>query len=269
MLSIGLLGLIVWSHHMYVVGLDVDTRAYFNAATIVIAVPTGIKIFSWLASLFSSQIKVNLSLYWSLAFVLLFAFGGFTGIVLSNASLDIALHDTYYVVAHFHYVLSLGAVFSIIAALYSYYAKFSNSSISNLLGHSHFILFVIGTNLTFFVQHFLGLAGMPRRIADYADSYYAFNKISSFGAIISTFATVLFAFMLLSYEVTSSTNDSTQTDAMSDNTISIISNAATAEAMLDNALPNATSYHTFSDLAIAAAAPATTSASTQALVTKH
>lgn len=269
MLSIGLLGLIVWSHHMYVVGLDVDTRAYFNAATIVIAVPTGIKIFSWLASLFSSQMRVNLSLFWSLAFVMLFAFGGFTGIVLSNASLDIALHDTYYVVAHFHYVLSLGAVFSIIAAIYSYNAKLSNSATSSLLGHSHFILFVIGTNLTFFVQHFLGLAGMPRRIADYADSYYAFNKISSFGAIVSTFATVLFAFMLLSYEITPSTNDSTQTDALSDNLTSIQSNVATSEAMLDNVLPNATSYHSFSDLAIAAAAPSNSSNNTQPLLTSR
>ncbi|RYE15459.1 MAG: hypothetical protein EOP34_03135 [Rickettsiales bacterium] len=235
---------------MYVVGLDVDTRAYFNAATIVIAVPTGIKIFSWLASLFSSQIRINLSLFWSLAFVLLFAFGGFTGIVLSNASLDIALHDTYYVVAHFHYVLSLGAVFSIIAGIYTYNAKFSGSTISNLLGHSHFILFVLGTNLTFFVQHFLGLAAMPRRIADYADSYYAFNNISSFGAIVSTFATLLFGLLLVSYEITSSTNDSTQTDALTNNLISVQSNMATSEAMLDNTLPNATSYHSFSDLAI-------------------
>lgn len=236
---------------MYTVGLDVDTRAYFNAATIVIAVPTGIKIFSWLASLFSSQIKANLPLLWALSFVLLFTTGGLTGITLSNASLDVALHDTYFVVAHFHYVLSLGAVFSIIAAIYAYNAKLSNSTMSSLLGFSHFALFLIGTNMTFFVQHFLGLAAMPRRIADYADSYYGFNQISSIGALISTFATVLFAFMLVSHEIAGSTNDSSQTDALATNQLSITSNAATAEAMVDNALPNATSYHTFSDLAIA------------------
>lgn len=151
---------------------------------------------------------------------------------------------------HFHYVLSLGAVFSIIAGIYTYNAKFSSSTTSNLLGHSHFILFVIGTNLTFFVQHFLGLAAMPRRIADYADSYYNFNVISSFGAIVSTFATVLFALLLVSYEITGSTNDSTQTDALTNNLMSVQSNIATSEAMLDNTLPNATSYHSFSDLAI-------------------
>ena len=251
MLSIGLLGLIVWSHHMYTTGLDIDTRAYFNAATIVIAIPTGIKIFSWLASLYGSLMSYKLELLWSIAFILLFTIGGLTGIILSNASLDIVLHDTYYVVAHFHYVLSLGAVFSIIAGLYTYNMKLTSRLTNNLIGITHFILFIIGTNLTFAVQHLLGLSGMPRRIADYADAYAGYNSISTFGAIISTIATVYFIVLLLNYDVSTSINYSHTNNALDDNSITTTNNYATPESMIDSNIPNASSYHTFNDLAVA------------------
>jgi cytochrome c oxidase subunit 1 len=248
-LSIGLLGLIVWSHHMYTVGLDVDTRAYFNAATIVIAIPTGIKIFSWLATIFGATITNNLVLYWSLSFVLLFTMGGLTGIVLSNASLDIVLHDSYYVVAHFHYVLSLGAVFAMIAGLYGYLTKMTGASYSYIIGYAHLILFLIGTNLTFFPQHYLGLAGMPRRIIDYADSYAPFNELSTLGAIISTVATVLYLITVLNYDVISNTTYSLTNDAMESNHVSIESNSAINEQNLDAMVPSTSSYHSFEDLA--------------------
>lgn len=248
-LSIGLLGLIVWSHHMYTVGLDVDTRAYFNAATIVIAVPTGIKVFSWLATVFAATVANNLVLYWSLSFVLLFTVGGLTGIVLSNASLDIVLHDSYYVVAHFHYVLSLGAVFAMIAGLYGYLTKITGASYSYLIGYVHLILFLIGTNLTFFPQHYLGLAGMPRRIIDYADSYAFYNEISTLGAIISTVASALYLITVLNYDVVSGLTYGLTNDALESNHISNESNSAIGEQNLDAMVPSASSYHAFEDLA--------------------
>ena len=250
-LSIGLLGLIVWSHHMYTTGLDIDTRAYFNAATIVIAVPTGIKIFSWLASVFGSQVSSRLELMWAIAFVLLFTTGGVTGIVLSNASLDIVLHDTYYVVAHFHYVLSLGAVFSIIAAVYAYNTKLTSRTVHYLVGSTHVLLFLIGTNVTFSVQHFLGLAGMPRRIADYPDSYMGWNGISTFGALISTFASLWFILILLNSQVAPYINYSHTSSPLDSNQIGTTNNLAVTEGLIDNHLPNSTSYHTFNDLVIA------------------
>ena len=196
MISIGVLGFIVWSHHMYTVGLDIDTRAYFNAATLVIAIPTGIKIFSWLATLWGGSIDLRTPALFALGFIFLFTIGGVTGVVLANSGIDISLHDTYYVIGHFHYALSMGAVFTMFAGIYYWFDKITGVRYSEVLGQIHFWTFFLGVNVTFFPMHFLGVAGMPRRIPDYPDAFYIFNKIASWGSYISAISVILFFYLV-------------------------------------------------------------------------
>ena len=195
--GIGILGCLVWAHHIYTVGLDIDTRAYFTAATIVIGIPTGVKIFSWSMSLYGIKFNNNILFLWSLGFIFLFTVGGLTGIVLSSSSIDLVLHDTYFVVAHFHYVLSIGAVFGIFIRFILWFPSIFNIKINSILIKSQFYSMFLGVNLTFFPQHFIGLNGIPRRYRDYADFIIFYNKIRTFGAWLSLLRTIFFFFIIL------------------------------------------------------------------------
>ena len=192
MVAIGAVGFIVWAHHMFTVGMEVNTKMYFTAATMVIAVPTGIKIFSWIATMWGGSLSFKTPMMWSLGFIFMFTVGGVTGVLLANGGIDNYMHDTYYVVAHFHYVLSLGAVFSLFAGFTYWFAKMSGRHLSETLGQLHFWLFFIGVNVVFFPQHFLGLQGMPRRYPDYPDAFAYWNEVSSYGYLIMAGSMVIF-----------------------------------------------------------------------------
>jgi cytochrome c oxidase subunit 1 len=196
MAAIGAVGFVVWAHHMFTVGFNVETRAYFTVATMVIAVPTGIKIFSWLATMWGGSIRLEVPMLYALAFIFLFVVGGVTGITLANASADLVFNDTYYIVAHFHYVMAVAAILGMFAGFYYWIGKMSGKQYPKTLSKLQFWIFFVGINVLFFPQHFSGLAGMPRRIPDYPDMYAGWNYVSSVGAVITAFGTLLFFVVL-------------------------------------------------------------------------
>jgi cytochrome c oxidase subunit 1 len=195
-IAIGVLGFLVWAHHMYQVGLDIDTRAYFTAVTMIIAVPTGIKIFSWIGTIWGGSIEIMTPMLFAIGFIALFTFGGLTGVVLANSGINAVMHDTYFVVGHFHFVLSMGAVFAIFAGWYYWIGKMTNKPYPEILGQLHFCLFFVGVNITFIPMHFLGLAGLPRRIPDFPDAYAEWNLIASFGSYLSAISVILFFYIV-------------------------------------------------------------------------
>jgi len=208
MVAIGVVGFIVWAHHMYTTGLSVDTKMYFTAATMVIAVPTGIKIFSWIATMWGGSIEFKSPMVWALGFIFLFTVGGVTGVVLANGGVDDVLHDTYYVVGHFHYVLSLGAVTGLFAGFYYWFPKMSGRMHSEFLAHVHFWVFFVGVNLIFFPMHFLGLQGMPRRYPDYTPAYAYWNEIATIGYMVMVASLVVwFINIIYAYTVGKKADD--------------------------------------------------------------
>ncbi len=194
---ISLLGTLVWAHHMYTTGMDVDSRAYFSAATLVIAIPTGVKVFSWLATLWGKNLFSCTSSLFAIGFIFLFVLGGFTGVIMANAGLDIVLHDTYYIVAHFHYTLSMGAVFGVFAGIYFWSPFLFSNSLNDEYGKIFFFSIFFAVNLTFVPMHFLGSAGMPRRIPNYHSSYHLWNKVATFGSVYSGVSFIPFLLSLL------------------------------------------------------------------------
>lgn len=196
MLLIALIGFVVWAHHMFTVGLRPSVRIYFTIASLVIAIPTGIKVFSWIATMWGGSIRFKAPMLFAVGFIILFTIGGLTGVVLANGEVDVVLHDTYYVVAHFHYVLSMGAVMGIFAGFYYWIGKMSGYEYNECLGKLHFWSFFIGVNVLFFPMHFLGLAGMPRRIPDYPDAYHGWNLVASFGGAIVSLSMLIFLYTL-------------------------------------------------------------------------